>query len=179
MSFTNPSINDEDLVSNLQQNSSLKRKAAEEIFNRHAWFIKDGINKYSLSEDEAFDAYSDTILQAIDNITKGLFEKRAALKTYLYRIFCNKCVDLIRKKTTNKGSIHQTLPVSDMLSMISDSAKTIIQQLIQKTDVEILKSKMNEIGENCKQLLAMFADDFTDREIAEIMKYKTASVRHK
>lgn len=176
MSFTNPSINDEDLVSNLQQNSSLKRKAAEEIFNRHAWFIKDGINKYSLSEDEAFDAYSDTILQAIDNITKGLFEKRAALKTYLYRIFCNKCVDLIRKKTTNKGSIHQTLPVSDMLSMISDSAKTIIQQLIQKTDVEILKSKMNEIGENCKQLLAMFADDFTDREIAEIMKYKTADV---
>ena len=176
MSFTNPSLNDEDLVSNLQQNSSLKRKAAEEIFNRHAWFIKDGINKYSLSEDEAFDAYSDTILQAIDNITKGLFEKRAALKTYLYRIFCNKCVDLIRKKTTNKGSIHQTLPVSDMLSMISDSAKTIIQQLIQKTDVEILKSKMNEIGENCKQLLAMFADDFTDREIAEIMKYKTADV---
>ncbi|MBC7686648.1 MAG: sigma-70 family RNA polymerase sigma factor [Aquabacterium sp.] len=176
MSFTNPSINDEDLVSDLQQNSSLKRKAAEEIFNRHAWFIKDGINKYSLSEDEAFDAYSDTILQAIDNITKGLFEKRAALKTYLYRIFCNKCVDLIRKKTTNKGSIHQTLPVSDMLSMISDSAKTIIQQLIQKTDVEILKSKMNEIGENCKQLLAMFADDFTDREIAEIMKYKTADV---
>ena len=63
-----------------------------------------------------------------------------------------------------------------MLSMISDSAKTIIQQLIQKTDVEMLKSKMNEIGENCKQLLAMFADDFTDREIAEIMKYKTADV---
>lgn len=176
MSFTNPSLNDEDLVSNLQQNSSLKRKAAEEIFNRHAWFIKDGINKYSLSEDEAFDAYSDTILQALDNITKGLFEKRAALKTYLYRIFCNKCVDLIRKKTTNKGSIHQTVPISDMLSMISDSAKTIIQQLVQKTDVEILKSKMNEIGENCKQLLAMFADDFTDREIAEIMKYKTADV---
>lgn len=176
MSFTNPSLNDEDLVSNLQQNSSLKRKAAEEIFNRHAWFIKDGINKYSLSEDEAFDAYSDSILQAINSITKGLFEKRAALKTYLYRIFCNKCVDLIRKKTTNKGSIHQTLPVSDLLSMISDSAKTIIQQLIQKTDVEILRSKMNEIGENCKQLLAMFADDFTDREIAEIMKYKTADV---
>jgi RNA polymerase sigma factor (sigma-70 family) len=167
---------DEELIKGLQQNNALRRKAEEELFNRHAYFIKEGMSRYSLPEEEAFDAYSDTILQAIDNIVRGLFEKRATLKTYLYRIFNNKCVDLIRKKTTNKSSIHQTMPISDMLSMIADSAKTVIQQLIEKTDLVTLKNKMKELGENCRKLLAMFADGYNDKEIAVLMEYKTADV---
>lgn len=178
MTFDSPTIisADEELIKSLQQNNALKRKAEEELFNRHFYFIKEGMNKYSLPEEESFDAYSDTILQAIDNIARGLFEKRSTLKTYLYRIFYNKCVDLIRKKTTNKSSIHQTSSISDMLLMIADSAKTVIQQLIEKTDMDLLKSKMNELGENCKKLLAMFADGYNDKEIAIAMQYKTADV---
>ena len=178
MNFDNTSINsaDDELIKNLQQNNAAKRKAEEELFNRHAYFIKEGMSRYSLPEEEAFDAYSDTVLQAIDNIVKGLFEKRASLKTYLYRIFNNKCVDLIRKKSTNKSSIHQTMPISDMLAMIADSAKTVIQQLIDKTDLDILKNKMKELGESCRKLLAMFADGYNDKEIALSMEYKTADV---
>ena len=179
MAFDNPSTilsADDELIASLQENNMLKRKAAEELFNRHIYFIKEGMNKYSLPEEEAFDAYSDTILQAIDNIARGLFEKRASLKTYLYRIFNNKCVDLIRKKTTNKNSIHQTSSISDMLLLVADSAKTVIQQLIEKTDLDILKNKMNELGENCRQLLAMFGDGYNDKEIAILMEYKTADV---
>lgn len=178
MTFDNPTIitADEDLIKSLQQNSSLKRKAEEELFNRHSYFIKEGMNRYSLPEEEAFDAYSDTILNAIDNITRGLFEKRSTLKTYLYRIFSNKCVDLIRKKTTNKSSIHQTAPISDMLGMIADSARTVIQQLIEKTDQDILKNKLKQLGDNCRKILTMFADGFNDKEIALSMEYKTAEV---
>ena len=178
MTVNNPNciIADEELISSLLQNNNYRRKAEEELFNRHAYFIREGISKYSLFEEEAFDAYSDTILQAIDNIIKGAFEKRSTLKTYLYRIFNNKCVDLIRKKTTNKGSIRQTTPISDMLSMIADSAKTITQQLMEKADLDMLRNKMKELGENCRQLLAMFADGYNDKEIATAMQYKTADV---
>lgn len=178
MTFENPSIisSDEELINSLQQNNALKRKGEEELFNRHAYFIKDGMSRYSLPEEEAFDAYSDTILQAIDNINAGLFEKRSSLKTYLYRIFNNKCVDLIRKKTTNKSSVHQTTPVSDMLAMIADPAKTVIQQIIERTDLNILKDKIKELGDNCRQLLSMFADGYNDKEIAALMEYKTADV---
>ena len=167
---------DEELIKGLQQNNAGKRKAEEELFNRHAYFIKEGMNRYSLPEEEAFDAYSDTILQAIDNLAKGLFEKRASIKTYLYRIFNNKCVDLIRKKTTNKSSIHQTTPISDMLTMMADSAKTVIQQLIERSDLDVLKNKIKELGENCRKLLEMFADGYNDKEIATAMEYKTADV---
>ena len=63
-----------------------------------------------------------------------------------------------------------------MLSMIADSAKTVVQQLIEKTDLDILKNKMKELGENCRQLLAMFADGYNDKEIAIFMEYKSVDV---
>ena len=60
--------------------------------------------------------------------------------------------------------------------MIADSAKTVVQQLVEKTDVDILKNKMNELGDNCRQLLTLFADSYTDKEIATAMDYKSADV---
>jgi len=167
---------DEEMIRNLKESKMVKRKAEEELFSRHIYFIKEGVNKYSLDQEEAFNAYSDTILQVINNISGNLFEKRSSLKTYLYRIFNNKCVDLIRKKTTNKSSVHQTAQISDMLTMISDPAKTVIQQLIEKNDIALLRTKLNETGENCKQLLSMFADGYNDKEIAMNMEYKSADV---
>lgn len=169
-------FSDEELIQNLQGNNLLKRKAEDALFKQYNYFIREGIKKYALQEDEAFDAYSDTVLQAIDNIRKGLFENRSALKTYLYRIFINKCVDLLRKKTTNKNSVHQTASLSDMLILIADPAKTVVQQLIERTDMESLKNKLQELGENCRKLLMLFADGFSDREVSVLMEYKSADV---
>jgi len=167
---------DEEMISKLKEDKMVKRRAEEELFNRHAYFIKEGMSKYVLDQEDSFNAYSDTILQAIDNIINTRFENRSSLKTYLYRIFNNKCVDIIRKKTTNKSSIHKTTAVSDMLAMISDPAKTVIEQLVEKNDADLLRLKLNETGENCKKLLAMFADGYTDKEIATSMEYKSADV---
>ena len=167
---------DDDIIRNLQQESVNRRKAEELLFNRHMYFIREGMNKYSLAEEEAFDAYADTILQGIGNIISGVFEKRSSLKTYLYKIFSNKCVDLIRKKTTNKSSVHQTAPISDMLFMLADSAKTVVQQLVERSDMNALKKKLAELGDNCRQLLSLFAEGYTDREIAQSMEYKSADV---
>ena len=167
---------DEDLIIQLQQGSHLKRKAEDALFTRYVYFIKEGMHKYSLTEDEAFDAYSDTILYAIGSIAGNIFEKKSSLKTYLYKIFCNKSVDLIRKKTTNKNSIHQTASITDMLLKIADTARTGVQQLIEKTDMDTLASRLKQLGDKCKQMLALYADGYTDKEIAAALDYKTADV---
>jgi len=174
--FPNVISNDDEMVRNLKESVMGKRKAEEQLFNTHSYFIREAVNKFSIDQEEAFNAYSDTVLQAIQNITTGKFEQRSSLKTYLYKIFNNKCVDLIRKKTTNKSSVHQTVSIPDMLTMISDPAKTVIQKLIEKNDTELLKVRLNEIGENCKQLLSLYADGYTDKEIATSMDYKSDDV---
>ena len=166
---------DETLIYNLQQNSLSKQKAEIELFKKYSYFIKEGMNKFSLIEEDAFDAYSDTILLAINNIVKDIFEHKSSLKTYLFKIFTNKCVDLLRKKTTNKNSIHITASITDML-LIADPAKTVVQNLADKMELDELKNKLSLLGENCRQLLLLFADGTADKEIADTMKYKSADV---
>src|SRR4249919_2666288 len=104
---------DQQIIEQLRQSGTDKRRSEEQLFNRFAYFIREGMTKHALSEDESFNAYSDTILAALENIRNAHFEARASLKTYLYQIFHNKCVDLLRKKTTNKNSVHLSETISD------------------------------------------------------------------
>jgi RNA polymerase sigma factor (sigma-70 family) len=165
-----------EIADSLQQGGVNRRRAEEELFKQYNYFIKEGIRKYALTEDESFDAYSDTILVAIENIIAGSFQNRSSIKTWLFQIYHNKCVDLIRKKTTNKHSVHNTRCVTDMLNNLSDAAKGIVQQLAEKTDWETLRKKLNELGENCRQLLMNWAEGLSDKQIAAAMTYKSADV---
>ena len=169
-------VDDDEMIRVIKENKTARRKTENQLFNQYSYLIKEGMNKYSLEQEDAFTAYSDTILQSIENIAGSIFEKRSSIKTYLYKIFNNKCVDLIRKKTTNKRSVYQTAPISEMMNMISDKAKNVIQQLIEKNDFDLLRKRINELGENCRKLLLFFADGYNDKEIAEFLEYKTADV---
>jgi RNA polymerase sigma-70 factor (ECF subfamily) len=167
---------DQEIIRHLRQGGIDKRKQEEQLFSRYIYFIREGMTKHGLSEDDAFSAYSDAVLSAIEKITNGTFEGRSSLKTYLYQIFHNRCVDLVRKKTTNKYSVHRTGTVTDLLTHISDSARSIVQHLIDKADWDMLKQKLNGLGDNCRQLLLLWADDYSDKEIASTLEYKTADV---
>jgi RNA polymerase sigma-70 factor (ECF subfamily) len=167
---------DFELISSLKSDGSERIKAEERLFNCYSYFIPEGMHKYSLPEEEAFDAYADTILSGIEKISNGSYQGKASLKTWLFQIFHNKCVDLIRKKTTNKSSIHRTAGIDDTNIQIQDPVKSIIQKLIDTTDFEILKQKLKQLGENCNQMLQQWAEGFTDKEIATQLGYKTAEV---
>jgi RNA polymerase sigma factor (sigma-70 family) len=176
-SFTSP-LNDQDfeIARNLRQGGIARRAAEEHLFNKYAYYIREGSKKHFINEEDAFDAYADAVLSAIDTITKGQFENRSTIKTYLYKIFHNKCVDLIRKKTTNKMSVHQTRAIDDMMMQLSDTSKPVIQKLIENSDFEQLRQKLELLGEKCKKLLNLFAEGYSDKEIAEIAEYKTGEV---
>ena len=164
---------DQEIIEQLRQSGKDKRRSEEQLFNRFAYFIREGITKHGLSEDESFNAYSDTLLAAFENIKNTHFEARASLKTYLYQIFHNKCVDLIRKKTTNKNSVHQAEAISDKMMLLTDSARSVVQKLIDKTNWEQLRAKLEE---KCRQILMFWGDNYSDREIAALLQYKTADV---
>jgi RNA polymerase sigma factor (sigma-70 family) len=171
-----PNSSDRAITGYLLQQGIDRKRGEELLFNQFAYFIQQAIHKYSFAEEEAFNIYSDTILAAISRITDGSFEGRSSLKTWLYQIFHNKCVDLLRKKTTNKSSVHRTMSIPDMLLHIADSAKSIVQEMMDRTDRELVRQKLNEIGENCRRILLQWAEGFSDKEIAVALEYKTADV---
>ncbi len=164
------------IIESLTRGGINKRKGEEELFTTYMYFIHEGMRKHSLTEDEAFDAYSDTILTAIEKISDGTFERASSLKTWLYKIFHNKSVDLLRKRTTNKNKVHQTVDITDMLVHVSDAAKTIVQKLADQADEALLRQRLTEVGDTCHQLLQLSAEGHTDKEIAALMEYKTADV---
>ena len=176
--FNKPTLStdEREIIDSIAQNGVERKKGEERLFNRYAYFIKEAVYKYSVSEEDGFDLYSDTILSAIEKIANGSFQGRSSLKTWLYSIFHNKYVDLLRKKTTNKSSIHQTLSISDMLLQVSDQSKTIVQRLVDKTDWEILRDRLVQVGENCRQMLMLWAAGYSDKDIAGLMEYKTSDV---
>ncbi len=171
-----PKDADRHIIGLLLQSGSDKRRGEETLFSRYAYFVREGINKYSISEEEAFNAYSDSVLAIIASVSNGAFRERSSLKTYLYQIFHNKCVDLVRKNATNKNSTNRTESISESLLHISDKARSIVQVLIDKSEWSRLKEKLNQLGQDCRQMLLLWADSYSDREIAVVMDYKTPDV---
>jgi len=167
---------DRQVISQLMQGGLDKRKGENILFSQYAYFIREGTRKYGLSEEDSFSAYSDSILAAVDKIRNETFKGESSLKTWLYQIFRNKCVDLFRKSSTDKNSIHRAQSISEQLMYISDKARSIVQLLIDKADWRLLKERLNELSEDCRKMLLLWADNHSDREIAGELEYKTADV---
>lgn len=169
-------FSDAEIISGLQQQDMQRRTYEDALYLQFSYFIEEGQRKFSLTHEDAFSCYSDAVIKALDNIINGSFEGRSSLKTYLYQIYHNKCVDQVRKNTTKKSEVHQAVGISDMLFAMSDTAKTIIQKLTERADIDDLKRRLSQLGENCRQMLLLSADGYSDKEIALAMNFKTAGV---
>jgi RNA polymerase sigma factor (sigma-70 family) len=171
-----PDPEEREILSNLTQTGTTRRKSEDLLFLKYRYFVGEGMRKYRLSQDESIDAYSEAILSFTREHSMGRFEGRSSLKTYLFKIFVNKCVDLVRKSTTNKSRVFLTELITDRIEEFSDSSRTVLQQLIDKADHLKLRDQMRLLGENCRKMLTFWADDYSDREIAAEMNYKSADV---
>ena len=171
-----PPAADEEILNNLLQEAIDRKRGEEQLFNKYAYFIQQAMHKYAFVEDDAFTLYADTIISAIPKIVDGSFERRSSLKTWLFQIFHNKCVDQVRRNTTNKSSVHRTSSIPDAFLNLADSSRSIIQEMMARGDRDLIRQRLNEIGDSCRQMLLNWAEGFSDKEIAAVMKYKSPDV---
>jgi RNA polymerase sigma factor (sigma-70 family) len=168
-------MRDEEIIKGLKDGSGRSRAIFEnEFYGKYKYFINNGRSKYKLSYDDSFSAYSDALLSAIHNIINGRFNHQFTLKTYLYRIFLNKCVDLLRKKANNKERPNQSTgePEPDL----PGSEKSAEDSLVDEEKFLWMKQCLDQIGEKCKEILLLHEDEYSDKEIAEILPYSNAAV---
>jgi RNA polymerase sigma factor (sigma-70 family) len=167
---------DTDILYGLKAGYAERNRHEKIFYQQYCYFIDEGCRKYHLNYDDSFSAYSDALLSAIHNIVDNRFDGRSSIKTYLYQIFSNKCIDLVRKNTTNKQQVHKTMPVADAMNHLPDSARNIIEKLVTSELKATVKKQLDAIGQKCKDILLMFEDGLTDKEIAEQLSYSNAAV---
>ena len=174
--FSRGILSDEAILSGIVSDGILQRNTENKLYEQYFYFIKDATFKHKILEDEAASLYTDSILAFIDNVRSNRFQGNSAIKTYLYQIFSNKCVDFIRKTATNKMSVHETEAMDDLIFMMADDAKSILQKLISDNEVSVLKAKIALLGEKCQQMVLAWSEGYTDNQIAQALGYQTANV---
>ena len=167
---------DADLITGIRAGGAQRRLYENKLYEKYSYLVADGVRKHRLAEDDCASAYSDSILTIFENISSGRFEGRSELKTYLYQIFTNKCVDAIRKKTTNRSSVHDAFSLDDSLMQLPDAARSAVQNLIAQSDVDVLHRHLNELGDKCRSMILLWGEGYSDDEIAATMTYNSAAV---
>lgn len=164
------------LLAHLHQGGVARQRAEKQLYERYVYLIKVGERQYSIDSDAAASAYSDAIISLINNIVQNRFESRSSLKSYVHQIFMNKCVDAVRKKTTKKRAVDRTEEVDGLINMLPDKARTVVQELIDQNDQNILYQLVGQLGDKCQQLLMLFEDGYEDKDIATQMNYNSPDV---
>lgn len=159
---------DQTLIQEIQAGGMHAERATATLFRQYAFFVKKRPAKYALNEEDALDAYSDAYLAVIDHIKSGRFRGESSIKTYLSRIFRNKCVDKARKNATMKVDWVEEFPD------LPDASKDFMRKMISHEELKGVKQKLSQLSENCNKMLLMSAEGYSPGEIAEALNLATA-----
>jgi len=169
-------MHDADIINGLISNYKQRAHFEKELYQQYKYFIEEGCRKYQLIYEDSFSAYSDAVLAAIHNIINNRFDNTYSLKTYLFQIFHNKCVDLIRKITNNKQKVYKSVTTPELLSHLPETVKNVIEKLIDQEKILMVSQHLETMGEKCKEILLLSADGYTDKQIAAKLGYNNAAV---
>ncbi|MEO0582697.1 MAG: sigma-70 family RNA polymerase sigma factor [Bacteroidota bacterium] len=162
-------INEAAIISDIQKGGFSARRAMNTLFETYAYMVRQGAKKYNLSEDDALAAYNQSILAVYHAIKAETFRGESAIKTYLYRIFFNQCVNMVRKEANQPPNVS-----IDAFAYLPDKARDIVQQLIAKDQIQQLQNCLSQLSEKCQQILKMTFEGFSSAEIAQSVNLKNA-----
>ncbi len=142
--------------------------AKTNLFRQYAYFVRKRPAKYGLTEEDALDAYTDAYLAVIDHIKSGRFRGESSIKTYLSRIFRNKCVDKARRNATMKVDWVEEFPD------LRDESRNFLQTIISREELKGVRKKLALLNEKCREMLLMSAEGYSPLEIAQKLNLATA-----
>ncbi|NIJ53782.1 RNA polymerase sigma factor [Dyadobacter arcticus] len=176
MTLFSKTFSDSELIEGIRGTHAQRRVFENKLYEKYSYMIREAVWKHKLSEDECSMVYSDTILTVLEHIHNGRFKGNSSIKTYLYQIFTNKCVDVLRKNATNKQQVILGDSLDAYLCILPDDSKGIIETLIAQYDMDLLTTRLKELGEKCRQIVQAWGEGFMDQEIAIEMGYQSAAV---
>ena len=155
---------------------ALDNKDFEKLYNQYNVLVYNLALNYLQNIEDAEEITQEVFIQINNSLSN--FQEKSSLKTWIYRITINKCLDFIKHKNSQKrffifGKKSQN---EFEISNVSNFEHPGIL-LENKEKSKLLFEIINELGENQKTaFLLSKVDGLSNPEIAEIMKLSVSSV---
>ena len=148
----------------------------EEIYFEHHKLVYNLALQYVQNIQDAEEITQDVFIQLHTSLHK--FQEKSALKTWIYRITINKCLDFIKHKNSQKRFFifgKKSQNEVEILNISNFEHPGIL--LENKEKAALLFGIINELGENQKTaFLLSKVDGLSNPEIATIMELSISSV---
>jgi RNA polymerase sigma factor (sigma-70 family) len=133
-------------------------------------FIKWSSKNFKANEEQAKDAFQESVLALHQNIISGkLIELETSLKTYLFQIGKHKIINLLKKES-------RIVTYNDVLHVIkSDELNDYMEEEDKIYNQEQISKAIAKLPEDCQKLLKLhYFDEFDMESIARELNYKNA-----
>ena len=160
---------DSALIEGILAGGVQREKCIAHIYDSHIGFIRKICREKHVDPEAARDAYADSVVRLSEQIVLSKFRGESKLSTYLYRIFFNKCVDVLRKKSSNAIETTSEFPE------LPDLAANMLHRLGVADEMKRVNGLLKQIGEKCKNILMDWAyHGYSMEEIAQRAGLKNA-----
>ncbi len=141
-------LNDKDIIEGIRKGGRKQEKSITILFKTYFHLVHEGKGKFhQLSEEDLLTAYNASIISIRRHIVEGSFRGESSLWTFLNTIFFRKCVDIIRKHTSN------LLDGVDELPDEEDAELNVLQKMTLQEDFESLLQLLDQLGSPCKEII--------------------------
>ncbi len=146
------------------------------LYNEYSVLIYNVALNYLQNVEDAEEITQDIFIQLHSSLHK--FQEKSTLKTWIYRITINKCLDFIKHKKSQKRFFifgKKSQNELELLNISNFEHPGIV--LENKEKAALLFGIINELGENQKTaFLLSKVDGLSNPEIATIMKLSVSAV---
>jgi len=155
---------------------ALDSKDFEKLYNQYNILVYNLALNYLQNTEDAEEITQDVFVQVYNSLNK--FQEKSSLKTWIYRITINKCLDFIKHKNSQKRFFifgKKSQNEFEINSISNFEHPGILME--KKENAKLLFQIINELGENQKTaFLLSKLDGLSNPEIAAIMKLSVSSV---
>ncbi|MEM7375571.1 MAG: sigma-70 family RNA polymerase sigma factor [Bacteroidota bacterium] len=160
---------DQELFAAIQGGGKACDQAIQYLYKKHLEKICKFVTGRNGSREEAKDVFQDAIVNLLVGIQEGKFEQKSSLGTYLYAISKN-----LWYRRFNRSLKQDNLESAGVSEEIEDGTPEIL--LMEDHQREMLGDLLSHLKPKCKEVLTLWSQRFSMKEIASQLAYSNEQV---
>lgn len=157
-------IEDQDII------KSIKSGKDQKVLNNLYTDMYPGVRNYvcanSGNEDEAFDIFQEAVIILFKQVRLDRFDPQYKIKSFLFTVAKNLWINRVKR-------MNRTVNLKEDYDFI-ETNKSVLHNLIDEERNNLIHYLLDQIGENCKQLLTLSVfESLSMKEICKKMGYSS------